>query len=166
MPDDTYLQKVFTNIQKKEDVREGRIPLQRSQTMAEFGAQCKSRLVPDVSFPRDFAEVLLIDRNKVPEPAWRKPTEDQLFLPPSAVAASPHIGASHSPVIPAFDTRRIPNTDFLREHFFREGKVTEEQALFILRESTAALSKEQNLLELDGAVTVCGDVHGQYVRKY
>lgn len=40
--------------------------------------------------------------------------------------------------------------------------MTEEQALWIIHLGTEVLKKEENLLEMDAPITVCGDVHGQY----
>lgn len=74
-------------------------------------------------------------------PAFHPPTEEQ-FL-------SPH-------------DRSKPNLQFLKQHFYREGRLTEEQALWIIHLGTEALKKEDNLLEMDAPITVCGDVHGQY----
>ncbi|TVY33403.1 Serine/threonine-protein phosphatase 2B catalytic subunit [Lachnellula subtilissima] len=51
---------------------------------------------------------------------------------------------------------------FLKQHFYREGRLTEEQALYIIEEGTKILKQEPNLLEMDAPITVCGDVHGQY----
>ncbi|KAE8446232.1 hypothetical protein EG329_012457 [Mollisiaceae sp. DMI_Dod_QoI] len=55
-----------------------------------------------------------------------------------------------------------PNLAFLKQHFYREGRLTEEQALYIIEEGTKVLKQEPNLLEMDAPITVCGDVHGQY----
>ena len=55
-----------------------------------------------------------------------------------------------------------PNLQFLKQHFYREGRLTEEQALWILNAGTQLLRSEPNLLEMDAPITVCGDVHGQY----
>jgi serine/threonine-protein phosphatase 2B catalytic subunit len=55
-----------------------------------------------------------------------------------------------------------PNLHFLKQHFYREGRLTEEQALWILDAGTRLLHAEPNLLEMDAPITVCGDVHGQY----
>lgn len=74
-------------------------------------------------------------------PALIPPTEDQ-FL-------SPH-------------DRSKPNLQFLKGHFCREGRLTEEQALWIIHLGTEVLRNEPNLLEMDAPITVCGDVHGQY----
>ncbi|EJD07740.1 Metallo-dependent phosphatase [Fomitiporia mediterranea MF3/22] len=79
----------------------------------------------------------------VPEPAWHKPRDEQFFTTDS------------------FGNRR-PNTEFLKNHFLREGRVTEEQALYLLQEGKTLLEKEQNLLSVQGPITVCGDIHGQF----
>ena len=81
-----------------------------------------------------------------------------------------------------------PDIAFLKNHFYREGRITEEQALYILDKGTDLLRAESNLLEVDAPITgeflphynipspphtiltrryaaptVCGDIHGQYV---
>ena len=53
-----------------------------------------------------------------------------------------------------------PNLQFLKQHFYREGRLTEE--LWIINTGTEILRQEPNLLEMDAPITVCGDVHGQY----
>jgi serine/threonine-protein phosphatase 2B catalytic subunit len=58
--------------------------------------------------------------------------------------------------------RSKPNLPFLKQHFYREGRLTEDQALFIIEECTRILAEEPNMLEMDAPITVCGDVHGQY----
>jgi serine/threonine-protein phosphatase 2B catalytic subunit len=75
----------------------------------------------------------------VPEPAWQVPHDSQFYL---------------------FDERggRRPDHEFLKDHFFREGRLTEPQALFILQEATAVLQKEQNMLEVAGPVTSASSV--------
>lgn len=55
-----------------------------------------------------------------------------------------------------------PNLQFLKQHFYREGRLTEEQALWIIQSASEILRSEPNLLEMDAPITVCGDVHGQY----
>lgn len=56
----------------------------------------------------------------------------------------------------------LPNTVFLKDHFFKEGRLQHHQAERILRAATDLLSTEPNLLTVPAPVTVCGDVHGQY----
>jgi serine/threonine-protein phosphatase 2B catalytic subunit len=78
-----------------------------------------------------------------------------------------------------------PDIAFLKNHFYREGRLTEDQALYILEKGTEIIRAEPNLLELNAPITgtslpacsrvtgrvltpdfhlVCGDIHGQYVR--
>lgn len=60
------------------------------------------------------------------------------------------------------EDRSKPNLQFLKQHFYREGRLSEEQALWIIKRGTQILRSEPNLLEMDAPITVCGDVHGQY----
>ncbi|KAJ7598510.1 serine/threonine-protein phosphatase 2B catalytic subunit A1 [Mycena floridula] len=58
--------------------------------------------------------------------------------------------------------RSKPDVAFLKNHFYREGRLSEEQALWILEKGTEMLKKEPNVLSVDAPITVCGDIHGQY----
>ena len=78
----------------------------------------------------------------VQAPAMQPPTDDQFWAPGT--------------------NRSKPNLAFLKQHFCREGRLTEEQAMWIIRAGTELLKSEPNLLEMDAPITVCGDVHGQY----
>lgn len=78
----------------------------------------------------------------VQAPAMQPPTDEQFWAPGT--------------------NRTKPNLAFLKQHFCREGRVTEEQALWIIKAGTDLLKAEPNLLEMDAPITVCGDVHGQY----
>lgn len=103
--------------------------------------------VPEIDFTlhqmEDGTTVNTMDRvcKEVQAPATQTPRHDQFF--------SPH-------------DRNKPNLQFLKQHFYREGRLTEEQALWIIQAGTDILKKEPNLLEMDAPITVCGDVHGQY----
>ncbi|KAJ6494234.1 Metallo-dependent phosphatase-like protein [Mycena sanguinolenta] len=55
-----------------------------------------------------------------------------------------------------------PDIAFLKNHFYREGRLSEEQALYIIEKANDILRTEPNMLALDGPVTICGDIHGQY----
>ncbi|OBZ77557.1 Serine/threonine-protein phosphatase 2B catalytic subunit [Grifola frondosa] len=59
-------------------------------------------------------------------------------------------------------SRHKPNVELLKDHFLHEGRLSEEQALFILEETIAMMNNEPNMLRVESPVTVCGDVHGQY----
>ncbi|AMD22133.1 HGL207Wp [Eremothecium sinecaudum] len=75
----------------------------------------------------------------IPPICRRLPTEDELFL-----------------------ANGLPNHVFLREHFRKQGKVTEYQALRIIGMATDLLTREPNLLTVGAPITICGDIHGQY----
>lgn len=74
-------------------------------------------------------------------PATDVPTDSQFFASPD---------------------RTKPNLPFLKNHFFREGRVKEDHALWIIEKATALLRAEPNVLDVDAPITVCGDIHGQY----
>ncbi|KAJ3839216.1 Metallo-dependent phosphatase-like protein [Lentinula raphanica] len=79
----------------------------------------------------------------VQAPAMQIPTDEQFFN-------------NHG------QDRTKPDVGFLKNHFYREGRLSEDQALWILEKGTELLSKEPNVLNVDAPITVCGDIHGQY----
>ncbi|CAG8980762.1 hypothetical protein HYALB_00011340 [Hymenoscyphus albidus] len=103
--------------------------------------------VPEIDFTlhtmEDGSTVNTTERvcKDVQAPAMHPPTDEQFFDPKDPSK---------------------PNLTFLKQHFYREGRLTEEQALYIIEEGTKVLKQEPNLLEMDAPITVCGDVHGQY----
>ncbi|KAI9779652.1 MAG: 3',5'-cyclic-nucleotide phosphodiesterase (PDEase) (3':5'-CNP) [Peltula sp. TS41687] len=103
--------------------------------------------VPEIDFTlhtmEDGTQVSTLERvcKDVQAPAFHTPSEDQI----------------RSPQDPS-----KPNLPFLKQHFYREGRLTEDQALWIIESGTEVLRSEPNLLEMDAPITVCGDVHGQY----
>lgn len=46
-----------------------------------------------------------------------------------------------------------PDHAFLKNHFYREGRLTEEQALCIIEKGTEILRGEANLLHVEAPVT-------------
>ena len=46
-----------------------------------------------------------------------------------------------------------PDVQFLKNHFYREGRLSEEHALYILEKGTEILRAEPNLLYVDAPVT-------------
>lgn len=46
-----------------------------------------------------------------------------------------------------------PNAELVKDHFIHEGRLTEEQALFILSETTELMRREPNMLVISGPVT-------------
>ena len=49
--------------------------------------------------------------------------------------------------------RSKPDIAFLKNHFYREGRLAEEQALWIIEQGTEILSKEPNVLEVEAPIT-------------
>ncbi|KAH9013603.1 Serine/threonine-protein phosphatase 2B catalytic subunit A1 [Lactarius hengduanensis] len=78
---------------------------------------------------------------EVQAPAMTIPTNDQFF---------------------SKTDRLKPDIAFLKNHFYREGRLKEEHALYIIDRATMLLRAEPNVLSVDAPVTVCGDIHGQY----
>ena len=68
----------------------------------------------------------------VQAPAFSKPTEEQFW-------------SKQDP--------SKPDIAFLKNHFYREGRLTDEQALHIIRTTTEILRNEPNLLEVDAPIT-------------
>ena len=126
---------------------EGANPDQARYFNTAIRAATEKKTVPDTDFTlhvmEDGTEACTLDRvcKEVQAPATHPPTDDQFW--------SPH-------------DRSKPNLQYLRQHFCREGRVTEEQALWIINAGTELLRSEPNMLEMDAPITVCGDVHGQY----
>lgn len=46
-----------------------------------------------------------------------------------------------------------PNLEFLKDHFFHEGRIREDHALWIIHTATALLQREPNVLDIDAPVT-------------
>ncbi|KII85433.1 hypothetical protein PLICRDRAFT_178507 [Plicaturopsis crispa FD-325 SS-3] len=111
----------------------GNAPLHAEDGRAQTGP--KPWDVPD-PIPDRFVQ-------SVPPPATHKPTDEDLFY------------------LDAFGGRR-PNPEYLKQHFLREGRITESQALWILDQTTQVLAREPNLVAVNSPVTICGDIHGQY----
>lgn len=77
----------------------------------------------------------------VQAPAFHKPTDEQFYS--------------------AQDPSK-PDIAFLKNHFYREGRLTDDQALFILRRATEILKNEPNLLEVDAPITgACALLYGK-----
>jgi hypothetical protein len=74
-----------------------------------------------------------LNRRKVPSvraPAMFNPSDSQFFLP-----------------------NGLPNHYFLKDFLYDEGRLTEEQALYILKKATDMLSQEPNLLDIASPLT-------------
>ncbi|GAB1195717.1 Metallo-dependent phosphatase-like protein [Aspergillus pseudonomiae] len=110
-------------------------------------AVTEKKPVPEIDFTlhtmEDGTQVSTMERvvKEVQAPALQTPTDEQFWSP---------------------EDPSKPNLQFLKQHFYREGRLTEDQALWIIQAGTQLLKAEPNLLEMDAPITVCGDVHGQY----
>ncbi|KAG9308175.1 Metallo-dependent phosphatase-like protein [Chiua virens] len=104
-----------------------------------------NRPIPDFSIQRLDNGAIISTRERiikdVTQPAVSIPTDAQFF-------------SSQDPT--------KPNLDFLKDHFFHEGRIREQHALWIIEKATDLLRSEPNVLDIDAPVTVCGDIHGQY----
>lgn len=76
----------------------------------------------------------MIDSFQVQAPAMQIPTPEQFYN-------------QHG------RDRSKPDVAFLKNHFYREGRVSEEQALWILETATDLLKKEPNVLQVDAPIT-------------
>lgn len=107
----------------------------------------QKRPIPEIDYTvhtmEDGSKTSTVDRvvNTVRAPAWQKPTDEQFFDKTDPTK---------------------PNLEFLKDHLYCEGRLTDEQALYIINSTTKILQKEPTLLEVEAPVTVCGDIHGQY----
>lgn len=93
----------------------------------------RERVIQEVCSARRRARLKL--NSTVPQvlaPALRVPTDDEFFA-----------DAEHTK----------PDIAFLKDHFFREGRLTEDQALFIFDKATAILRAEPNVLDLEAPLT-------------
>lgn len=61
-----------------------------------------------------------------------------------------------------FSSDGRPDLGFLKQHFFREGRLQPHQVVRILQTAARIFAKEPTLLSVPAPVTVCGDIHGQY----
>ncbi|UPX19667.1 Protein-serine/threonine phosphatase [Ascochyta rabiei] len=120
---------------------------QQSYMDSAIRAVQQKKPIPEIDFTlhtmEDGTQVSTQERvcKDVQAPAFHPPTDEQFFSP---------------------QDRTKPNIQFLKQHFYREGRLTEQQALWIIKKGAEILRSEPNLLEMDAPITVCGDVHGQY----
>ena len=49
-----------------------------------------------------------------------------------------------------------PDVEFLKDHFYREGRIKEEHALYIIHKATQLLRDEPNVLTIDRDAPVIG----------
>ena len=115
--------------------------IQRRQRLENAYDQIAHKLpVPSIDFTvytmDDGEQVSTLDRviKDVQAPAFQTPTPEQFW-------------SKKDP--------SKPDVQFLKNHFYREGRLTHDQARYILTKATELLRAEPNLLELDAPITVC-----------
>jgi len=86
------------------------------------------------SFEEDKPKFTDRQTKDVPHPATNRPKEQEFFTYDRNGAV-------------------IPNLDYIRGHFHAEGRLTEQQAIYILERATDLLSREPNLLPVPSPVT-------------
>ncbi|CAF3389230.1 unnamed protein product [Rotaria socialis] len=83
----------------------------------------------------------------------------------SHVRCAPSLPSNRLTIADLFDTHAglgKPKLDRLREHLLAEGRLQEDAALLIIERGEALLRAENNLIDLEAPITVCGDIHGQF----
>ena len=55
-----------------------------------------------------------------------------------------------------------PNVDLLSQYLYAQGMLTKELAMKVMVDAGDLLDREENLLQVNGKVTIIGDIHGQY----
>ncbi|KAI3339785.1 serine/threonine-protein phosphatase 2B catalytic subunit [Ustulina deusta] len=140
-------EQVPPNHDEEQQLDQQQQPLRNAQVDNAIRAIRQKKPLPEIDFTihtmEDGSQVNTTERvcKEVQAPAMFKPTDEQFFED---------------------DSHTKPNIAFLKQHFYREGRLTDDQALWIIQAGTELLRKEPNLLEMDAPITVCGDVHGQY----
>lgn len=56
----------------------------------------------------------------------------------------------------------LPSISRLTKHLYEEGHVDQACALRLIQEAKEIFSREPNLVEIQGPVTIVGDIHGQF----
>lgn len=57
-----------------------------------------------------------------------------------------------------------PDVNFLKNHFYREGRISEDHALYILEKASDLLKQEPNLVSVDAPVT--GELQVSHKPRY
>ena len=101
--------------------------------MVEASGGQKFSLLPDPKGDRHLTE------EQCPQMA-NKPLEDQFLWPDG----------------------ELPDWKLLKDFMTREGKLTKEQIIKLLKQTLAMFKKEPNLVQIPEPICVVGDIHGQY----
>lgn len=61
-----------------------------------------------------------------------------------------------------FGKGSVPNYELVADFLSKEGRLDNACAAKIIKMGKEILAKEKNVIHVDGTVTVCGDIHGQF----
>eukprot|EP01084_Bolivina_argentea_P236022 396984_1 len=75
------------------------------------------------------------------------------------VVAPPRFALAHNKLFRADGSIDL---EVLGEHLNREGRLSLDDAFYLIRSCSELYKKESNLLRLRDPITVCGDIHGQF----
>lgn len=108
---------------------------QRARSELQRSPSTKRESVSEVEPRTEYRKFDLFILSQVPQPVGFHPTDEQLFIHNAAYG------------------ELLPNPDFLKHHFFHEGRLTEAQALYIIHQATSLLTREPNLVNVESPVT-------------
>eukprot|EP01084_Bolivina_argentea_P294543 506826_1 len=92
----------------------------------------------------------------IDEPKNDEEEDDRLM---KDVVAPPRFSLAHNKL---FRNDGSIDLEVLGEHLNREGRLSLDDAFYLIRTTTEVYKKEPNLLRLRDPITVCGDIHGQF----
>ena len=56
----------------------------------------------------------------------------------------------------------IPDPELIKNYQFVTGKLSKDAFMSVVLKASQVLSREQNLIRVDGKVVIFGDIHGQF----
>jgi serine/threonine-protein phosphatase 2B catalytic subunit len=130
-PSEAYLEKAIGKIQERGGIPEADFTQHQLENGHTISTQ--ERAVKDVRiFSHHIAPTADFEQCQVQAPATFIPTAEQFF------------SAEHP---------TKPDVAFLKDHFYHEGRISDEHALYILEKATDLLKQEPNLLSVGSPVT-------------